>query len=126
MPGQTYLANYQTKRLNEVVIPGAHDAGIYTAGRSNVQTQALDIANQAAAGCRFFDLRIAAQKSTAGGVTTYTHRAYHLKDSFVGSSKVKGDPNISKHQTVAHMGGWGGDLGYDAQPGQRLRSGQSD
>jgi hypothetical protein len=110
MPGQTYLANYPTKRLNEVVIPGAHDAGVYIAGRSNVQTQALDIANQAAAGCRFFDLRIAAQKSTAGGVTTYTHRAYHLNDTFVSSSKVKGNPNISKHQTVAHLGGWGGDL----------------
>jgi hypothetical protein len=110
MPGPNYLANYQNKRLNEVVIPGAHDAGIHLAGRSNVRTQALDIANQAAAGCRFFDLRIASRKSTAGGVTTYTHRAYHLEGSLVVSSKVKGNPNISKHQTVAHAGGWGGDL----------------
>jgi hypothetical protein len=110
MPGPTYLAAYQNKRLNEVVIPGAHDAGIFLAGRTNVQTQALDIAHQAADGCRFFDMRIAAQKQKTGGVTTYTHKAYHLNDALIISSKAKGNPNVSKHQTVAHLGGWGGDL----------------
>ena len=46
-------------KLNEIVMAGSHDAGI-TGGGSNVQTQALDIAGQAGAGVRLFDLRIAA------------------------------------------------------------------
>jgi len=47
MPGNNYLSFYQTRKLNEVVIPGSHDAGVYTANSANVQTQALDIAAQA-------------------------------------------------------------------------------
>lgn len=46
-------------QLNEVVIAGSHDAGI-TSGGHNVQTQDRDIFDQACAGVRFFDIRIAA------------------------------------------------------------------
>ncbi len=45
------------KRLNEIVMVGSHDAAI-TSGASNVQTQSLNIAEQAAAGVRIFDIRI--------------------------------------------------------------------
>jgi len=110
MAGANYLANYHAKRLNEVVIPGSHDAGVYTANRANVQTQALDIAGQANAGCRFFDLRIATEKSNVGGRTVYTHRAFHLDQKLVVQNKVKNTPGITSHQNVGHAGGWGGGL----------------
>lgn len=110
MPGNDYLSNYQNLRLNEVVVPGSHDAGVYTANRSNVQTQALDIAGQANAGCRFFDLRIATYKSTAGGQTTYTNKAFHLDQSLVVDHKVKNTPGVTSYQNVGHAGGWGGGL----------------
>ena len=54
------------KRLHEIVMVGTHDAGINQPGHGNVQTQTLDIAGQASAGVRFFDLRIAAAKSAPG------------------------------------------------------------
>ena len=52
------------KQLNEIVFAGSHDAGI-TGGGANVQTQNLNILEQAQAGVRLFDLRIAA--ATVGG-----------------------------------------------------------
>ena len=54
----TYYGLGAGKRLNEIVIAGSHDAGI-TSGGANVQTQNVDIAGQAVAGVRLFDLRIA-------------------------------------------------------------------
>ncbi|OOG63864.1 hypothetical protein B0E46_07920 [Rhodanobacter sp. B04] len=110
MAGNDYLSNYQNLRLNEVVIPGSHDAGVYTANKSNVQTQALDIAGQANAGCRFFDLRIATYRSTVGGQTTYTNKAFHLDQSLVVDHKVKNTPGVTSYQNVGHAGGWGGGL----------------
>lgn len=110
MPGRNYLSNYQNLRLNEVVIPGSHDAGVYTANRANVQTQGLDIAGQADAGCRFFDLRIATHKSTVGGQKVYTHKAFHLDQKLVVNNKVKNTPGIKSYQNVGHAGGWGGSL----------------
>ncbi|HZT36601.1 MAG TPA: hypothetical protein VFA28_01795 [Bryobacteraceae bacterium] len=53
------------KRLNEIVIAGSHDAAI-TAGKSNVKTQDLNVLQQAVAGVRFFDLRIAADEVLPG------------------------------------------------------------
>ncbi len=52
------------KKLNEIVMIGSHDAGI-TEGMSHVKTQNLDIAKQAEAGVRIFDIRI-----TGGVVAT--------------------------------------------------------
>jgi hypothetical protein len=86
-----YLQGLGKLRLNEVVIPGSHDAGIYEEGKSNVRTQTLSIFGQACAGCRFFDLRIALQSTGSG---KYEHRAYHLKPKFVANPKVKGVASI--------------------------------
>lgn len=103
MAGNDYLAHYQHKQLNEVVIPGAHDAGVYTANKGNVRTQSLNIGEQASAGCRFFDLRIATHKTKVGGRTVYEHQAYHLDGKLVTGKK-------DKSQGVSHAGGWGGRL----------------
>jgi len=56
----TYYELGRDKQLNEIVVAGSHDAGI-TSGGTNVKTQSLDIGEQAHAGVRVFDLRIAAQ-----------------------------------------------------------------
>jgi hypothetical protein len=97
-----YLSDFQQKRLNEVVIPGSHDAGIYGNGWSNIVTQNLDIDGQAMAGVRFFDLRIASEKK---GVVNpkIEQRAYHLKQGLVMGKK-------SENQNVSHLGGWGDTL----------------
>jgi len=50
-----------SRRLYEIVFAGSHDASI-TTGASYAQTQDLDIAGQADAGVRLFDLRILARK----------------------------------------------------------------
>jgi hypothetical protein len=57
-----------SKRLHEIVFAGSHDASI-TSGSSSAQTQYLDIAGQAAAGVRLFDLRILARKFGDGGAS---------------------------------------------------------
>lgn len=114
MPGKNYLEPHRNKRLNEVVIPGAHDAGIYIQAKDNVQTQINNIMQQAEAGCRFFDLRIATRKITEKGVTRYEHKAYHLKDSLVKEKQIKSGKNIPSniggYQSMSRGGGWGDDL----------------
>lgn len=97
------LSGYATKRLNEIVFPGTHDAGIYEHEKSFVKTQALNIAEQAAAGVRFFDVRIAQQKVTQGGQTKIVQKAYHLGEDLVRKK--------TGHQTMRGVGGWGGELG---------------
>ncbi len=73
----TYMNLGGAKKLNEIVIVGTHDAGI-TAGAGNVQTQNLDIAGQAAAGVRFFDIRVAAKTVVGpGGVKSIDMKTYH-------------------------------------------------
>ena len=76
------------KQLNEIVMAGSHDAGI-TEGGSNVQTQTLDIAGQALAGVRLFDLRVAAEAAGKhGGVKQVELKAFHA-DSKVMSNATK-------------------------------------
>lgn len=48
------------RRLNEIVFAGSHDASI-TSGSAHAKTQSRDIAGQADAGVRLFDLRILAR-----------------------------------------------------------------
>ena len=62
MPNIRYIALGEDKQLNEIVVAGSHDAGI-TGGDKNERTQSLNIAEQAKAGIRVFDLRIAAEGS---------------------------------------------------------------
>lgn len=73
------------RKLHDIVIAGTHDAGI-TGGGKGVQTQSLNIGEQAMAGVRFFDIRIAA------AVTSEKHdskrpvaelRAFHADDKVV-------------------------------------------
>jgi hypothetical protein len=115
MPGANYLQPYHHKFLNEIVIPGAHDAGIYVQGsKDNVQTQALDIAGQATAGCRFFDLRIATRQVTEGGVARYEQKAYHLDGKLIGKKTIAPSTKVASgivgYQSMSKGGGWGGDL----------------
>lgn len=98
-----YLEPFANKRLNEVIIPGSHDAGIYGKGKNNVITQSLNILQQAAAGVRFFDLRIATQKTGIGPWAKTEQRAYHLDQKLVIGKK-------SSDQAVGHAGGWGDNL----------------
>jgi hypothetical protein len=84
------------KQLNEVVFAGSHDAGV-TEGESHAQTQSLDIFGQAAAGVRFFDVRVAA-KDDASNL-----RSFH-------APKAKGTQFSPTGQTLkgASMGSvWG-------------------
>ena len=66
------------RKLNEIVMAGSHDAGI-TGGDKNAQTQTLNIGQQARAGVRFFDLRIAAfaTNQREDGVKKVEMRAFH-------------------------------------------------
>ncbi len=64
MPNNYYDILGGATKLHQMVMIGTHDAAI-TQGHGNVQTQNLDIGDQADAGVRFFDLRIATDaKST--------------------------------------------------------------
>jgi hypothetical protein len=81
----TYFELGRDKKLNEIVVAGSHDAGI-TSGGGNVKTQSLDIGDQAKAGVRVFDLRIAAatvpgQKS--GSPKQAELKAFHANNAFM-------------------------------------------
>jgi len=82
----TYYELGADKRLNEIVVAGSHDAGI-TRGDSNVKTQELDIAGQAQAGVRVFDLRVTAFK-VEGETRRVELRAFHA-DEAVQKNEVK-------------------------------------
>ncbi|MFO1272940.1 MAG: hypothetical protein U1F50_14910 [Rubrivivax sp.] len=62
-----YLQFFSKRRLNQVIIPGSHDAGLaaqfhhalsFVGSASRTVTQDKSIAEQAKAGSRFFDVRI--------------------------------------------------------------------
>ncbi len=103
-----FLRQFAAKQLNQIVFPGAHDAGIYGEGKSNVITQSLNIGEQASAGVRFFDMRIATVLRSDG---TYEQRSYHLDGSLVKNQKHKNAQpgEVASHQKVAAFGGWGQD-----------------
>jgi hypothetical protein len=111
----SYMQLGGAKRLNEIVIVGTHDAGI-TRGDGNVQTQNLDIAGQAAAGVRFFDIRVAATTVDVGGVKALEMRTFHADGMFVkNESKVRqvnpsgvGAPRMEKVvRSKLRAGDWG-------------------
>lgn len=81
----SYYALSKKKQLNQIVIAGTHDAGI-TGGGSGVQTQSLNIGEQAATGVRFFDVRVAAavtSQTHASGRPVAELRAFHADDKVV-------------------------------------------
>jgi len=75
--------------LNTIVMAGAHDAGI-SHGKWYARTQALNIRQQAIAGVRLFDLRIAAATSggMTGGIKNAELRTYHA-DGKAKSTETK-------------------------------------
>ncbi len=90
----SYIGLGGAKRLNEIVIVGTHDAGI-TGGNGNVQTQNLDIAGQADAGVRFFDIRVAAKTVEVNGVKTVDMRTFHADGMFVKNEQKMRQVNPS-------------------------------
>ncbi len=90
----SYISLGGAKRLNEIVIVGTHDAGI-TQGAGNVQTQNLSIAEQAQAGVRFFDIRVAATTTTVNGVKTLDMKTFHADGLFVKNEKKTRQVNPS-------------------------------
>ena len=52
------LAKKPDIRLNELMMPGSHDAGMYVEGSEKAITQSLEIHGQLQAGSRYFDLRV--------------------------------------------------------------------
>jgi hypothetical protein len=70
------------KRLNEIVMAGSHDAGILYGG-GNAMTQALNISQQAEAGVRLFDLRVA-----GAGTKSFVEKQVELR-TYHGSAKNK-------------------------------------
>ncbi|MBI3348950.1 MAG: hypothetical protein HY020_17295 [Burkholderiales bacterium] len=102
-----FLKSYANKQLNQIVFPGSHDAGIYGEGKTNVITQSLDIAGQANAGVRFFDMRIATVKRSDG---SFDQKSYHLAKGVIDNKHKGAKPGeASSHQNVGHLGGWGQD-----------------
>lgn len=90
------------RRLNEIVMAGSHDAGI-TGGDDNAQTQSLDIGQQARAGVRFFDLRIAAfaTNQTWGIHKKVEMRAFHADDKLHKvENKDRGVVGFTGHDVV--------------------------
>jgi hypothetical protein len=97
MPQDSWMSQYQDRRLGEMHLPGSHDAGttknfidLTVAGtNSNAATQSLSIADQISAGTRFFDLRLSTHKKqvvahhTTAGQGAYSAVAVNdvLKDA---------------------------------------------
>jgi len=112
------------KQLNEIVFAGSHDAGI-TGGSRNEKTQSLDIAGQAAAGVRLFDLRIgAAASGSSNGTKTAELRAFHgglkheQKTRLIGGQTQVIDRNKLKYGT------WGLGLEGMLEDARRFVSGK--
>lgn len=96
-----FMAGLQNHKLSRIVMPGAHDAGIYGNHFSRVAlTQALDIRGQINCGVRWFDIRV--QGELVDGVVQ--HKAYHGKGARErnqdGLDYLKGG-----------FGGFGGEIG---------------
>lgn len=108
----TYYELGQTKQLNEIVMAGSHDAGI-TGGGSNVQTQNLDIAGQAVAGVRLFDLRIAAASTTSNTYgKSVSLKAFHADGMLMkNESKSRFVPALNKTVVVERTKLRGGAFG---------------
>jgi hypothetical protein len=102
------FAAFANKRLCDVVFPGTHDAGIYGGELgATARTQSLSLGEQAEAGVRYFDLRIATIKTATG----LEQRAYHAP----ALKHVKSDagsyqkPSLTKAAAVGLFTGHGGD-----------------
>lgn len=112
------------KRLNQIVFAGSHDAGI-TSGSSNEKTQSLDIAGQAEAGVRLFDLRIgAAASGSQNGVKTAELRAFHGSLKHEQKTRVIGGQSQVIDRNKLKYGVWGLGLEGMLQDARRFVSGK--
>ena len=111
------MVNYfelgRDKQLNEIVVAGSHDAGI-TSGGGNVKTQSLDIGEQAKAGVRVFDLRIAAATVAGekGAPKQAELKAFHANNAFMtneAKSRNMGGQAVDVTRTKFKLGA--GDFG---------------
>jgi hypothetical protein len=94
--------------LCDVVFPGTHDAGIYgTALGGTARTQSLTLGEQAEAGVRYFDLRIATIK-TANGLEQRAFHAPALKQKTSAAGGYQA-PSLSKKVKIGLFTGYGGD-----------------
>ena len=112
-----YFSLGPDKRINEVVFAGSHDAGI-TSGKSNIQTQSVDIMLQAAAGVRIFDLRIAAAKAgkDAHGNKAVQMRAFHADGMLKkDETKTRFMPEFNRTETLQRTKLRGGDFGMSLE-----------
>lgn len=107
------------RRLHEIIFAGSHDASI-TSGKKHVQTQDLDIYDQAKTGVRLFDLRILALGDEQGasllgyhgkGKSATTHRMH--------SSHTGGDHDVSMSPSMK-MGSTGLKLSAMLQQAKRF------
>jgi hypothetical protein len=90
------------RKLNEIIMAGSHDAGI-TGGGANAKTQSLNIGQQARAGVRFFDLRIAAfaTNQTWGVHKKVEMRAFHADDKLHKvENKNRGVVGFTGHDVI--------------------------
>lgn len=102
------FAAFKTKRLCDVVFPGTHDAGIYGKGLGGTaRTQTLSLGEQAQAGVRYFDLRIATIKVNG----KLEQRAYHAPALKQVKSKLGTyqEPSLTKAVSIGTFTGHGGD-----------------
>lgn len=106
MPAIQYSALGPTKKVNEIVFAGSHDAAI-TSGGARAQTQERSIHAQAYRGVRIFDIRISGQRVGLSGAKL---SAFHGSNT---PSKVNKKVDGTKQDIeVTRMvgGAWGMDL----------------
>lgn len=106
MPAIEYNTLGNTKRVNEIVMAGSHDAAINSGGM-RAQTQKYSIYVQAYAGVRIFDIRIAGQRVGLSGAKL---SAFHGKNSPTTTSKTVGGVQRNVDVTRMVLGSWGMDL----------------
>jgi hypothetical protein len=101
-----YSALGPTKKVNEIVMAGSHDAAINSGGM-RAQTQERSIHAQAYRGVRIFDIRIAGQRTGLSGAKL---SAFHGKNT--PSTVVKKVDGVKTELAVTRMvgGAWGMDL----------------
>lgn len=88
------------KRISEIVFAGSHDASI-TSGSANAQTQKLDIAGQADAGVRLFDLRVLARQVKGGTQMVGYHGSPGGKGTkSITSTVTQQDYKLQTHKSI--------------------------
>ena len=105
------------KPLNRVVIAGSHDAGI-TEGSRNAKTQTSNLGAQAAAGARFFDIRVTAKADGMhGGTKQVKMVTFHADDKVKKSEpKLRFSADLQRMETMERTKlPYGGTFGMEFQ-----------